>query len=477
MCAVFPDDPRLLREEISVNDGPGYRLFTLPKKETEFPYSGKARTAYLLRLLSLMLGGITISLIYSIALMFFPGDHLFASVTAIFVATIPQFLHISASVSNENLSITLSTAYLLMLLSYLIEPAQLKWQVGSGILLGLCLLSKTSAVFYLPMTTLFIFWLWLRERRNPIPPLVLIFGTAGVVSGWWFFRNWLMFNDPLFSKTYSSLNAFILRDVPLSLDYFKMVIEKTFTTFIGFFGSLDFSLPEFYFVIYGIVILLSILGLCLLWAKKELSSLQINMLILFLLFIAGGMAMYGYINIKYTGFYLGKYLYPVIAPLAVIMIMGFRSLFSLRVRKPSLIMLCFLCLTLALYVPFRILKPAFAEPRLAVGVDQSMFCCFKPAITTISQTFVSPYNKLCAIRAMFSCQSQLTNGDLLFVLKESGEQGKIVHQMLYPLRKTKKGIDRYFFIFPPIKDSCGKVYQASFSARSVSSGRRDISWL
>ena len=441
-----------------------------PTKETEFPYSGKARTAYLLRLLSLVLGGITISLIYSIALMFFPGDQLFASVTAIFVATIPQFLHISASISNENLSITLSTAYLLVLIYYLMEPAQLKWQVGGGILLGLCLLSKTSTVFYLPVTTLFIFWLCLRDRRNPLPPLVLILGTAIVVSGWWFFRNWLMFNDPVFSKTYDTLNAFHRRDVPLSMDYFKTVIEKTFTTFFGIFGSLEFSLPEFHFAIYGIIILLSILGLCLLWAKKALSSSQVNMLVLFLLFISGATAMYGYINIKYTGFYLGRYLYMVIAPLAVIMIMGFRALFSLRWRNPSLVVLSLMCLFLALYVPFRILKPAFAEPRLALGVDQSMFCCFKPAITTISQTFVSPSNKLCAIRAMFSCQSQRTNGDLVFVLKETGEQGKIVRQMLYPMRKTIKGIDRYFFIFPPILDSRGKEYQVSFSARPVSAG-------
>ncbi len=470
ICSLFfPDDPRLLKEELSVNDGPGYRLFSLPKKETEFPYSGKARTAYLLRLLSLVLGGITISLIYSIALKFFPGDQLFASVTAIFVATIPQFLHISASISNENLSITLSTAYLLVLIYYLIEPAQLKWQICGGILLGLCLLAKTSTLFYLPVTTLFIFLLCLKDRRNPLLPFVLILGTAIVVSGGWFFRNWLMFNDPVFSKTYETLNRVYLRDFPLSLDYFKTVIEKTFTTFFGFFGSLEFSLSEFHFAIYGIIILMSALGLCLLWVKKALSSLQGNLLVLFLLVISGAAAMYGYINIKYTGFYSGRYLYIVIAPLVVIMIMGFQELFSLRWRNHSLVLLSLICLFLALYVPFRILKPAYSEPRLALGVDQSMFCCFKPAITTISQTFVSPSNKLCAIRALFSCQSRRTDGDLVFVLKETEGQEKVVCKMLYPMREIK-GIDRCFFIFPPIMDSRGKKYQISFSAREVSAG-------
>ncbi len=42
--------------------------------------------------------------------------------------------------------------------------------------------------------------------------------------------------------------------------------------------------------------------------------------------------------------------------------------------------------------------------------------------------------------------------------------------MLYPMRETIKGIDRCFFIFPPIMDSRGKEYQVSFSARPVSAG-------
>ena len=472
------EDQRLLKEEISVNDGPGYRLLTLPKKETEFPYAGKARTAYLLRFLSLMLGGITISLIYSIALMFFPKDQLFASVTAIFVATIPQFLHVSASISNENLSTTLSAAYLLLLLYYLRDPARLRWQVGSGILLGLCLLSKTSTVFYLPVTTLFILWLCLRDKRNPILPLFFILGTAIVVSGWWFLRNWLMFNDPTFVKTYDTLNSFHLRGVPLSLGYVTTVIEKTFTTFFGFFGALEFSLPDFHFAIYGVIILLSIVGLCLLWAKKALSSLQVNMLGLFLLVILVETGMYAYINIKYTGFYLGRYLYMVIAPIAMILMMGFRSLLPLRWRNPSLVVLSFVLIILNLNVLFRILKPAYAEPRLALVVDQPMFCCFKPAIndtTTISQTFVSPSNKLCAIRAMFSCESKRAHGDIVFVLKETGEQGKIICQMHYPV-KNIQGIDRCFFIFPPILDSRGKEYQVSFSAPSVSPGAGVSLW-
>jgi hypothetical protein len=57
------------------------------------------------------------------------------------------------------------------------------------------------------------------------------------------------------------------------------------------------------------------------------------------------------------------------------------------------------------------------------------------------------------------------------VLKETSGQEKIVRQMLSPVRKTIESIDRYFFIFPPIMDSCGKDYEASFSIRPESAGK------
>ena len=66
-------------------------------------------------------------------------------------------------------------------------------------------------------------------------------GPAIVVSGWWFFSNWLMFNDPVFLENLWHLECVSSASVPLSLDYFKTVIEKTFTTFFGIFGSCEAS--------------------------------------------------------------------------------------------------------------------------------------------------------------------------------------------------------------------------------------------
>ena len=43
------DDGKLLEEEIFINDGPGFKRISYPNRGAEFPYSGKARSAHLLR--------------------------------------------------------------------------------------------------------------------------------------------------------------------------------------------------------------------------------------------------------------------------------------------------------------------------------------------------------------------------------------------------------------------------------------------
>jgi 4-amino-4-deoxy-L-arabinose transferase-like glycosyltransferase len=110
------NDSKLLAEEIYLNEGPGFIEFRHPADESLFPYAGKARSSYLIRFFSLLLGAMTVALIYFMALLIWPDEKLFAAVTALFVGMVPQFMYVSTSISNDNLSTTLSTASIYMLL-------------------------------------------------------------------------------------------------------------------------------------------------------------------------------------------------------------------------------------------------------------------------------------------------------------------------------------------------------------------------
>jgi len=176
-------DQELLLKKIIVNDGPGFDTLGHPKEENVFPYAGKARSAHLLRLFSLIFSAVNVYFIYLLVTNIFPGEIILASTTALLAAMNPQFLHISASISNENLSTVLSTLYLIALLCYLKNSVKITHHITTGFLLGCCLLSKFSTIIFLPVTVCVIAWVSRRDRTNLIISLFVILGLGALVGG------------------------------------------------------------------------------------------------------------------------------------------------------------------------------------------------------------------------------------------------------------------------------------------------------
>lgn len=466
---LIKNDSGLLEEQIDINDGPGFNRIVPLQNRAASAYSAKVRSAHLLRLFSLIISGCTIVLIYRTALMLFPDATAIASLVALLVATIPQFLYTSASVSNENLNTMLSSAYLLALLYVLKAPCQIRYQVISGFILGLCLLSKTTSIIYLPVTVCLICWLSFKEKRNPIAPLGIIIGTALLLGGWWYLRNWLLLNDPTLSKTVAALNYWHIRSSNPSWSEVVQMANKTVLTFLGGFGSLQFPIAGYHVAFYGIIIIAGCLGFFRYLYGRQQNAFQTQVLVLFLLAILGGLGIYVYINIKYFGFSLGRYLYIVMAPLAIVTGSGFYFVLPQRVRPGVLRIVCLLAIIMNIIVILTILKPAYADPLLTAGIDQQRFCCSTSAIsasTSIGQTFIASQNNLCSIRVMFSRNNKNTTENIQFSLKECGGDKNILYQIQYPLHYIED-YKRYFFVFPPIVNSLGKKYVFSFSVPSM----------
>jgi len=465
------DDGKLLEEEIFVNDGTGFINIVHPKEEREFPYSGKARSAHLLRLFSLALSALNIYVIYLLVLRIFPGKTILASSTALFVATIPQFLHISASISNENMSSALSTLYLFVLLYYLKGQVRAIHHIITGVLLGCCLLSKVTAMFYLPLTLCVIIFSCLRDTRRLIASSFVVFCTAALVAGWWYLRHWLVSNDPSMI-TYIRVN-------PFSLSYVRMMMVQTFVSFFGYFGAMQFSIQGLHLFLYGIVMLLGTAGICCLLVKGKMTTFQGKALGLLFLSFLGGLGSFISFNISFVGASMGRYLFIVIAPIAIITFAGLQSLFPPRWKNPVLIALSFLLIFLNLDMFFRVLKPAYAETLLVEEVAQPLFSYPASEInetTTVGQTFISLRNRLCAIRVMFSCGSNQKSGEITFSLREKGYKGKVLRQINFPLKKINLDGTRYFFFFPPLENSMEKEYEFYFSSPSLSPGSGVSLW-
>jgi hypothetical protein len=352
-----------------------------------------------------------------------------------------------------------------------------------GILLGCSLLSSTFTIFYVPVTICIALWLSFRTGKNILPGLLIILSVTGFVSGWWFIRNWTHYHDPLLSRAIVAVYPWIVRSRMPSLGDWSEVIENSFVSFFGYFvGTFQFTISTAQLSLYGVLIILGTCGLLRLsivsGKETTLNVFQRQTLIMFWLSLLAALAFFAIVNFRYNGMFAGRYLYPAIAPFAVFLFTGLRSLIPFRLRNISFALISLILLILNIDVLFRIVKPAFADTHLEKCVDQSEFSCRTPQIkktTRICQTFFCPQNNLSAIRIMISYQDKPIPGEMEFMLREVGADAIDLYRI--PLQiQTITGGARYLFVFPPIKDSKGKRYRCYFSSPSQQMGNGISLW-
>jgi hypothetical protein len=303
-------------------------------------------------------------------------------------------------------------------------------------------------------------------------------GITAMVAGWWYLRNWLLFEEPLLSKTAFANNPIFLRRIPLSMDYWENVVVRTFVSYFGDFGTLQFTISPFHFAMYGGLLLLSITGICRAVVKKKIVPYQMPLLWVFSLLILCNAAMLLYLNIQYIGFFMGRYSYIIIIPTTVVIFWGLHILFPVWLRKPFFILLAILLVIMNCYALLTVVKPAYAKNFLQKAVDQSAFCCPSPIISadnTISQNFICTHNNMCAIRIMVSCTNPPQGGELEFVLKEAGDGTAELYRIPFPLKNTND-FNRYCFFFPPIKGSKDKQYKFFFDTPSQDPDKEIALW-
>jgi hypothetical protein len=256
----------------TVNDNKNMLIHT---DRERFPWRGATLAVHLARFVSVAFGLLTVVATFGLAREVLPAYPIVAVTAAGAVAFTPQFLFMSGVVSNDVAAAAVATFALWTMARIIRRGPNPPRAATAGLALGLALLSKTSALMLLPIALLALVIGW-RERvaahkaglggRSrvvfPWRETVLMLGIAVLVGGWWYLRNWILFDDPLGLNVH--INTPWGRTEPASLTDLMAELPKVFRSFWGAFGWGHVELPKFPYAMLGVLIGLALIG----WARQ-----------------------------------------------------------------------------------------------------------------------------------------------------------------------------------------------------------------
>lgn len=325
-----------------------------------WPYRGVALAWHLARGVSALLGGITVLLTYLTARRCFPELRWLALGAAAIVALNPQVIFAHALVSNDPLLIALTSGLVYASVTIVVERQetlavrQIVWTLVAGVLLGLALITKQSALAFVPLPLLALLLRrdgvirWLREST-------LVIGLASLIGAWWYLRNVQVYGDWLglesFQQTFApgGIGEFTLRGWTGG---FWGLLRSSW----GAFGWLTLPMNDGAYWAFAAFLALGAIGLLAAvgagWWRQRLGvavllasavGLSFAWTIAFAL-VAGAVA------------WQGRFLFPVLPALAVLLACGLGAILP---RRSALWTLIGLLLALALLLPRGLIAPSY----------------------------------------------------------------------------------------------------------------------
>lgn len=266
-----------------------------------------------------------------------------------FAAFLPMHIAIGSAVGNDALTNLLFAAvlYLLLPVPSTNESARSfrsgRWrrEVVLGILLGLALLTKATAVLLIPVVALGALWQARLQGQRWVQAALgigIALGLASLLGGWWFVRNALLYNDPLLQKTF--INVFagtakaedFLKGGATWGQYLMLVADWTFRSFWFAYGTprtANTGLPNFLpdSVYWGLAA----------WMLVALGGFVVRLREPMPTGVRGWLALCGIaLILVLVSFVLfirvffqaqGRYFYPALLPISVFLALGWERLF------------------------------------------------------------------------------------------------------------------------------------------------------
>ncbi|MCC6441868.1 MAG: DUF2142 domain-containing protein [Armatimonadetes bacterium] len=338
----FPVLDENVREEFESHQPPLHYILALPFYLSVRGWAGEETTGFVVRLLSTLIG-IALLIVAHRAMRLLYGDGLLSLFVPALIAFLPMHLAVTSSFNND--ALTELWFFLIFYLTVLSLKNGLtpRRSLAAGLVIGAGLLTKSSAISLFPIWLLVVY-LSFRSRpgmwRDIARHTAIAFGTALLVGGWWLARNALIYGDPLgAAKFVEFFHRPDRRDNPewwlahgFSWPmYLGLVCLWTFQSWLGVFNHMDLFMSPWIYALFGLVACISIYGLVRYWEGpgRQLQGYQKESQ---LVFAVGWLLVHAlFFKFMLTFFQAqGRYLFPVLLPSALWLVIGFREAFPSR---------------------------------------------------------------------------------------------------------------------------------------------------
>jgi 4-amino-4-deoxy-L-arabinose transferase-like glycosyltransferase len=340
----FP--PEMPVDSITYEDHqpPLYYLLAIPV------YLSAGGEVLALRLFSVAIGaGLLVAAFRSVRILF-PDRHSVALIAAALIAFLPQRLAMMAGVNNDGLAELMVGVVLWMSLNYVRGLASgRRFLIALGVVVGLALLTKTTAYVVIPVVVLAI---WLRERREEqARPLItaatkagLVLLVAGLLVAPWLIRNVMVYGltDPLGLASHNAAVVGQPRTADWLAEYgmtglLQRAVQTTFQSFWGQFGWMGVPLQPAVYVLLLLVAGLQMLGFVGWLVDRQGPRLEPDQRDgMWLIAVSAFVTLILFIGYNFTFVqHQGRYLFPALIPLALWATLGLDWLLGPRMAHWS----------------------------------------------------------------------------------------------------------------------------------------------
>lgn len=310
------------------------------------------------RLLSLAFGLATVLGTWALARQIWPQNWRWQATAVALIVFNPTFLYISNGVTNDSLLIALCT-WSFVLMGSLLQSHNPKigWREWTlALLLGASILTKQTGFILLPPALLVVVvrarqMAWPRRRLWLVVTGGLVVVTA--VGGWWYLFNGIVYGDPLALESHRALPP--VESIAERLQFSLAQSWGAFKSYWAAFGWATIFVQPLWYAWFVALTVLGLTG----WLWRERPSSKIPSILWLAVLLNGGLML---VWLWRTAAPYGRLLFPVIAPLSCLLVLGWQRWLA-RLRWPDSVGQLAVVLpvaALALLVPFGYLQPAFA---------------------------------------------------------------------------------------------------------------------